>query len=469
MDGEVRVATERQIERGLPIDATLLYSEMPPDFEYGDVLKMEAMYNWNKEFLQSPVSSQVSEVTNVVCGGNFTVWLSSVEGSSILTAGLPQYGQLGHGTDNMNNIKSASVQLAYEAQPCPKAIDAFAGSTVVKVACGTNHTVAVDSKGLVYTWGYGGYGRLGHYEQKDEWTPRVCKFFPKENSTSQCNCVGGKLYMWGKMKVTTGDDWMYPKPLLDLSCWNIRCMDSDASHNFVGAEHSCISWGHALNGQLGYGPEGPKSTMNPKKVDILEGMHVMSVACGSVYSMVVVDRTNAGDKLDQDASNLVLNPDCKLDVYEGKPFEEGTDDAKAKSLAPKKGGVETSSNKRKKSKDSSESVEPKAKGHAPKEDGAKASSNKRKKSKDPSESENEEDESDSGASENGSDDDENGHVEEKYRGGGSAGKSSGAGLEKAPDVREDDFLRRKRKALSVSEELVEREARPRKVMKSTKQ
>ncbi|KAI3838586.1 hypothetical protein MKX03_030352, partial [Papaver bracteatum] len=45
---EVRRTTERHIERGLPIDATLLYSEMPPGFEYGYVLKMEARYNWNK-------------------------------------------------------------------------------------------------------------------------------------------------------------------------------------------------------------------------------------------------------------------------------------------------------------------------------------------------------------------------------------------------------------------------------------
>jgi hypothetical protein len=27
--------------------------------------------------------------------------------------------------------------------------------------------------------------------------------------------AGGQLYMWGKIK-TTGDDWMYPKPLMDL-------------------------------------------------------------------------------------------------------------------------------------------------------------------------------------------------------------------------------------------------------------
>ncbi|KAI3831388.1 hypothetical protein MKW92_007228 [Papaver armeniacum] len=287
-------------------------------------------FGWNKhgqcgtgsartEFQQAPVSSQVSEVTNVVCGGDFTVWLSSVEGSSILTAGLPQYGQLGHGADNEYNTKTSSVKLVYEAQPRPKAIAAFAGKTVVKVACGINHTVAVDS------WGYGGYGRLGHREQKDEWTPRVVAVFQKKNvlppnaivAAGAHNCAvtagGGQLYMWGKVKANS-EDWMYPKPLLGLSGWNIRCMDSGTSHNFVGAEQSCISWGHAKNGELGYGPEGP------------------NVACGSCYSMVVVDRTNVGGKLDP-----------------------------AKSPAPKKGGTESSSNKRKKSKICRASLNPRLK------------------------------------------------------------------------------------------------------------
>ncbi|KAI3896217.1 hypothetical protein MKX03_017059 [Papaver bracteatum] len=387
-------------------------------------------FGWNKhgqcgtgstrtEFQQSPVSSQVSEVTNVVCGGDFTVWLSSVEGSSILTAGLPQYGQLGHGADHEYNTKSSSVNLAYEAQPRPKAIAAFAGKTVVKVACGINHTVAVDSKGFVYTWGYGGYGRLGHREQKDEWTPRVVAVFQRKNvlppnaivAAGAQNCAvtagGGQLYMWGKVKVNS-EDWMYPKPLLGLSGWNIRCMDSGVSHNFVGAEQSCISWGHAKNGELEYGPEGPKCAANPKKVDVLEGIshpfnarkpHMKIVACGSCYSMVVVDRTNVGGKLDQ------------LDVYDDKASEVGTPDAKAKSPAPKKGGAESSSNKRKKSEDLSEYAEPKAIDLARKTCGVKASSNNKKKSKESPKFENGHDKSDGGASENRSDDDENGHVE----------------------------------------------------------
>ncbi|KAI3834029.1 hypothetical protein MKW92_053565, partial [Papaver armeniacum] len=45
---EVTAETEEKIRQGLPIDATILYSEMPPGFDYGYALKMEARYNWNR-------------------------------------------------------------------------------------------------------------------------------------------------------------------------------------------------------------------------------------------------------------------------------------------------------------------------------------------------------------------------------------------------------------------------------------
>ncbi|KAJ1401348.1 Regulator of chromosome condensation, RCC1 [Sesbania bispinosa] len=329
-------------------------------------------FGWNKhgqlgsgsvrnEIESSPVRCLVSDVKYTACGGDFTVWLSSVEGASILTAGLPQYGQLGHGTDNEYNSKDGSVRLVYEAQPRPRAIATLAGETIVKVACGTNHTVAVDKNGHVYTWGFGGYGRLGHREQKDEWVPRRVDVFQNRNVlppdaiisagsvNSACTAGGGQLYMWGKLK-NTGDDWMYPKPLMDLSGWNIRCMDSGNMHHFVGADSSCISWGHAQNGELGYGPAGQKSSAVPKKVDILEGMHVMSVACGMGHSMIIVDRANVADRLDQ------------LDVYDGKAFSEGNEpinNTPAPKQAAKKGakGAADKSKKRKKSKDSSDSEE----------------------------------------------------------------------------------------------------------------
>ncbi|XP_020528209.1 protein RCC2 isoform X1 [Amborella trichopoda] len=262
------------------------------------------------EIETSPVRCLVPQVSDAVCGGDFTVWLSSLEGSSILTAGLPIYGQLGHGTDHEYNARDSSVRLAYEAQPRPRAIASLAEKTIVKVACGTNHTVAADSNGFLYTWGFGGYGRLGHREQKDEWIPRLVETFQRQNvlppnaivsagsQSSACTAGGGQLYIWGKIKAT-GDDWMYPKPLLDLGGWNIRCMDSGFAHHVVGADDSCISWGQAQYGELGYGPHGQKSSANPKKVDSLEGMHVISAACGMGFSMIIVDRENADDRLEQ--------------------------------------------------------------------------------------------------------------------------------------------------------------------------
>ncbi|XP_078173493.1 regulator of chromosome condensation (RCC1) family protein [Carex rostrata] len=308
------------------------------------------------EIEASPVLCLVSDATHVACGSEFTVWLTSVEGSSILTAGLPQFGQLGHGTDNEYNMKDSSVRLAYEAQPRPRPIVAFSEKKVVKVACGTNHTVAVDSSGFVYTWGNGGYGRLGHREQKDEWVPRLVEVFQKHNvlpsnaiisaGASNCACTagGGQLYMWGKLK-NTGDDWMYPKPLMDLSGWNIRCMASGNMHHVVGADDSCISWGFAQHGELGYGPLGQKSSANPKKVDLLEGMHVLSVGCGAGMSLIVIDKANASDRLDQ------------LEVYDGAPLSEEIKDNEDNT--PKKKGQSSSRNsasgKRKQSKDESDS------------------------------------------------------------------------------------------------------------------
>ncbi|CAN6722340.1 unnamed protein product [Malus baccata var. baccata] len=372
-------------------------------------------FGWNKhgqlgsgstknEVEASPVRCQVSEVKSVACGGDFTVWLSSVEGASILTAGLPQYGQLGHGTDNEYNTKDSSVRLAYEAQPRPKAIASLAGENIVKVACGTNHTVAVDANGYVYTWGFGGYGRLGHREQKDEWAPRRVDVFQRNNIlppdaiisagavNSACTAGGGQLYMWGKIK-NTGDDWMYPKPLMDLSGWNLRCMDSGNMHHFVGADSSCISWGHAQYGELGYGPMGQKSSAVPKKVDILEGMHVMSVACGLGHSMVIVDRTTVGDRLDQ------------LEVYDGKASVEGREEPVSAAPASKQ---------------------------TPKRGASKASENsKRKKSKEPSDSEDEDsDEPDEDS--DGSDDEDSGEQEPKrQRGGKTSGRGRGNGAKKA--------------------------------------
>ncbi|GJP33498.1 hypothetical protein CLOM_g18033 [Closterium sp. NIES-68] len=282
---------------------------------------------------KKPVQSTVKAVRTVACGAEFSCWITTPSSTpssttatppsaaaaapseppcaaNLLTAGLPQYGQLGHGTDNEYNAKDSSVKLVYAPQPTPRTVAALAGREMTKVACGTNHTVAVDSKGFVFTWGFGGFGRLGHKEQKDEWRPRLVDVFQRQNTLpatavvaaggafSACTAGGGQLYVWGKVK-QTGDCWMYPKPLLDLSGWHIRSMACGPATSCVAADASTISWGMAQHGELGYGPKGAKSSANPKKIDALEGMHSIQVAGGVGFFLHLVSRTGAPDATEE--------------------------------------------------------------------------------------------------------------------------------------------------------------------------
>ena len=57
------------------------------------------------------------------------------------------------------------------------------------VKCGNNHTAAVTDDGKVFTWGFGGYGRLGHNQPQDELAPREVSQF----SEGQRRKAGGPL------------------------------------------------------------------------------------------------------------------------------------------------------------------------------------------------------------------------------------------------------------------------------------
>ena len=48
---------------------------------------------------------------------------------------------------------AASVKIMYSPQPTPEVIQALTHTTIRKVACGHNHTLALDDKGAAFTWG----------------------------------------------------------------------------------------------------------------------------------------------------------------------------------------------------------------------------------------------------------------------------------------------------------------------------
>ncbi|CAK9041434.1 Acetate/butyrate--CoA ligase AAE7, partial [Durusdinium trenchii] len=103
----------------------------------------------------------------------------------------------------------------YPYQPVPLLVSSLQDVCIVQIACGDAHTVALSREGLLYSWGGGGCGQLGHSETskmpKDEdgcpyqLTPRVVEHLrPHVVSSVACGKAHtiavsqrGRMFTWG--------------------------------------------------------------------------------------------------------------------------------------------------------------------------------------------------------------------------------------------------------------------------------
>jgi alpha-tubulin suppressor-like RCC1 family protein len=280
------------------------------------------------------------DAQHVSCGSEFTMWLC---GGQLYSAGSPEKGQLGHGSTHEYNTKDSSVKMAHEPQPTPAAIAELKDKTMAKVACGTNHCVAIDDKGWVYVWGSGDYMRLGLGEQKDELKPKILPPFDGSRELMVCppDCVlaasssatavsgpQSMLYMWGKTKAS-GDNIRTPQPFMSLSGWKIRSLSFGATTFAAGSELSAITWGQGTCGELAYGPSGKKSAAQPDKVESLEGLTTLQVACGSMFTLFLLDNSSDDEKVKKQLAGL---PTFEPDSVTEDAVDEEEDEA------PTKGG-----------------------------------------------------------------------------------------------------------------------------------
>ncbi|XP_042242580.1 protein RCC2 homolog [Homarus americanus] len=258
------------------------------------------------------ISFKESKICKVACGAEFSMIIDKK--GYLYSFGLPEYGQLGHNTDGKFFI--SCTKLSYQHERVPRRVPIFVERSkdghptpvtdvqIVDIACGNNHTVAVDAKKRAFSWGFGGYGRLGHAEPKDEYIPRLIKYFDGHNrgvvkiycgSTFTVGISVLGIFLWGQTR-RTGEANMYPKPLQDLCGWDVRSVGCSATSIVVAADESVISWGPSPTyGELGLG-DNIKSSTQPKEVKALEGAHVSQVACGMGHTLMMVRDETEQDK-----------------------------------------------------------------------------------------------------------------------------------------------------------------------------
>jgi len=245
-------------------------------------------------------------VTRVACGAEFSVAVDC-EGQMAVW-GKPEYGQLGNGTNGEFIAKANKIDYNFIEQPQLRSIRSASGcSQVADVACGNNHTLALMADGSVFTWGFGGYGRLGHQDGADQMTPKQLADLGPSTHTrrqgtgvkmisagSMCSFAltqGGVCYFWGTNR-PSAEAVMFPKPLTDLSGWGITSISCGNSSTIVAADNSTISWGPSPTyGELGYGnpDDNPKSSTKAKLVDSMEGAKVHMVAVGYGHCAMIAD------------------------------------------------------------------------------------------------------------------------------------------------------------------------------------
>ncbi|ORX58264.1 RCC1/BLIP-II protein [Hesseltinella vesiculosa] len=245
-------------------------------------------------------------VVDVACGADFSVVLN--DNGQVFTFGSLEFGQLG--TVTSSNLLKIAGQFGAEPSPDPTLVQGLSNRKIVSVTCGTNHTLALDDEGYVFSWGFGGFGRLGHSEQKDLGSPRMIDQFSSTHRINRavkitcgatCSMAidGNKqLYLWGKWKNTgdgsSGQPWMFPKPLFDLNGWKVSDIAAGASSLFalVYSEKTSIAWGQVKYGELGYGDDVQRSSTIPQKIEPLEGIAPLMISAGLGHTLMIVKPDN---------------------------------------------------------------------------------------------------------------------------------------------------------------------------------
>uniref|UniRef100_A0A336MC17 CSON014833 protein n=1 Tax=Culicoides sonorensis TaxID=179676 RepID=A0A336MC17_CULSO len=251
-------------------------------------------------------------IVKVGCGADFSVLLDSK--GYLHAFGLPEYGQLGNNTEGKYFITANKLSFHYET--IPKRIvmyvdkdktghfNAIHGVKIEDFSCGPNHTVAIDSEKRVFSWGFGGYGRLGHAETKDEMMPRLIKYFVNTKANIERVVCGSTfsiavspdkvMYLFGlnRSSKTAKDANMYPKPIHDLSGWKIHSIGCGTTSTMIVADDSLIAWGAApTHGELGLG-ESQKSSAVPIQVPEFIGTKILQVTMGMAHTILLIDTEN---------------------------------------------------------------------------------------------------------------------------------------------------------------------------------
>ncbi|GFH12745.1 UV-resistance 8 protein, partial [Haematococcus lacustris] len=254
--------------------------------------------NTTDQFLPKPITFFSGMIIKeVTCGDTHTLVVTDM--GELFTFGRNQNGQLGlgHTEDQLSPQRVEALQVR-SMQNWPGH-----GHCVASVAGGAEHSIAATSQGKVFGWGWGRYGNLGTGQLEDKLVPTPAIALDAVH-ISKVNCGWrhsvavsnhGVLYAfgWGKYgQLGHGDNTDQPTatPVAALQGKVVVEVVGGWRHTLAtDSSGSLWGWGWNKFGQLGLGDTVDRNT--PCLVASLDGSGISLLASGWRHSLAV---TQAG-------------------------------------------------------------------------------------------------------------------------------------------------------------------------------
>jgi len=235
-----------------------------------------------------------SSAVMVACGNSHTLLLTAA--GRVLSCGFGHFGQLGHG-DKANKLVLTLV-----------AAEQFRGAKIVMVAAGGFHSVALGAEGIVWTSGAGRAGRLGHNDGENKLTPTPLTREALGGATVVFVAAGrvhtvavtseGALWVWGMGncgQLGLGDlnNRLAParvgaeeafggSQVLTVAC-------GDAHTLAVTKDGALWSCGFGSHGVLGHNDQNDRLVPTRIEAQHFGNANVISAAAGPSHSAAVTD------------------------------------------------------------------------------------------------------------------------------------------------------------------------------------
>ena len=196
------------------------------------------------------------------------------------------HGRLGHGDEQQNQL-------------LPKKIEAFADQRVVAVSASLGHSLAITADGAVWSWGDGGRGKLGHGDTQDQLLPKRIEALVGRRVVavsagyvhSLALTADGAVWSWGYGgwgRLGHGDqqDQLLPKKVEALAGQRAIGVSAGAYHSIaLIADGALWSWGDGDGGKLGHGDD--QLQLLPKKVEAFAGQRVVAVLAREDHGLAI--------------------------------------------------------------------------------------------------------------------------------------------------------------------------------------